>query len=78
MGLPGRGKSSISRKLNGFLNWKGYRSKIFNVGKYRRETAGGESAKADYFDPKNTSAKDERERVSKFVFTLFYFCEIIK
>jgi len=37
VGLPGRGKSFIARKLESYLTWRGNRVKIFNVGKYRRE-----------------------------------------
>ena len=36
VGLPARGKSFISRKLQNFLLWTGNQCKIFNVGKYRR------------------------------------------
>jgi len=41
VGLPGRGKSFISRKLSSFLNWRGVTCKVFNVGKYRREAQAG-------------------------------------
>jgi len=36
VGLPGRGKSFIARKLMTFLTWRGMACQIFNVGKYRR------------------------------------------
>lgn len=39
VGLPGRGKSFVARKLQAFLTWIGVDCKIFNVGKYRREAA---------------------------------------
>lgn len=39
VGLPGRGKSFVARKLQTFLNWRGTECKVFNVGKYRREAA---------------------------------------
>jgi broad specificity phosphatase PhoE len=52
VGLPGRGKSFVARKLQTFLNWRGTECKVFNVGKYRREAAavtdtgsGGDDAK---------------------------------
>lgn len=38
VGLPCRGKSFIARKLERFLNWKTRRAKLFNAGKYRRES----------------------------------------
>jgi len=37
VGLPGRGKSFISRKLQTFLTWRGTACEEFNVGKYRRQ-----------------------------------------
>lgn len=37
VGLPGRGKSFIGRKLQTFLNWRGNECRVFNVGKYRRQ-----------------------------------------
>jgi len=40
VGLPARGKTYISRKLNNMLNWLGVPSKVFNVGQYRRQRIG--------------------------------------
>lgn len=37
VGLPARGKSFVSRKLEAYLKWSGSQAKIFNVGRYRRE-----------------------------------------
>lgn len=37
VGLPGRGKSFIARKLQSFFTWRGNECKVFNVGKYRRQ-----------------------------------------
>ena len=37
VGLPGRGKSYISRRLELFMSWLGDNVKVFNVGKYRRQ-----------------------------------------
>jgi broad specificity phosphatase PhoE/predicted kinase len=39
VGLPGRGKSFIARKLQNFVTWRGSECKVFNVGKYRRKVA---------------------------------------
>lgn len=33
VGLPGRGKSFIARKISDFLNWQGITCKVFNVGR---------------------------------------------
>eukprot|EP00662_Eupelagonemidae_sp_cell21_P008328 gene8328-biopygen23207 len=52
VGLPGRGKSFISKRLCRWLNWKGISAKIFNVGAYRRKvTQAAESQTEAYFDP---------------------------
>lgn len=65
VGLPARGKSFISRRLESFLSWKGHTTKVFNVGKYRREAVvATESGKSDFFDPHNSTAKAQREAVA--------------
>ncbi|GMH54044.1 hypothetical protein TrRE_jg7799, partial [Triparma retinervis] len=62
VGLPGRGKSFIARKLELFLNWRGARCKVFNVGRYRRNVAG--NASADFFSSENKGAAESREKVA--------------
>lgn len=37
VGLPARGKSYITKKLQRYLNWMQYNTKIFNVGNMRRQ-----------------------------------------
>ena len=37
VGLPARGKTFVSKKLVRYLNWIGIRSRVFNVGEYRRK-----------------------------------------
>ena len=37
VGLPARGKSFISSKLQSFLQWSGKRTQIFNAGQKRRQ-----------------------------------------
>jgi len=37
VGLPGRGKSFIGRKLQAYISWHSIPCKIFNVGMYRRD-----------------------------------------
>jgi len=65
VGLPARGKSFISRRLEAFLSWKGHSTKVFNVGKYRREAVEVEqSGKSDFFDPNNAEAKKARDAVA--------------
>ncbi|GIY05231.1 hypothetical protein CEXT_593771, partial [Caerostris extrusa] len=36
VGLPARGKTYIAKKLTHYLNWIGIKTKVFNVGEYRR------------------------------------------
>ena len=64
VGLPARGKSYLSNKLNQFLNWRGVSSKTFNVGKSRREKAAQMKQDASFFAPDNAEAKAYREQVA--------------
>mmetsp|Transcript_4887 Transcript_4887/g.10523 ORF Transcript_4887/g.10523 Transcript_4887/m.10523 type:complete len:652 (+) Transcript_4887:105-2060(+) len=63
VGLPGRGKSFIARKLQNFLTWRGSECRVFNVGKYRRQAADGACA-ADFFDSKNEAAAQMRQKAA--------------
>jgi 6-phosphofructo-2-kinase len=40
VGLPARGKSYITRKIQRYLSWQQYEAKVFNVGNRRRVVAG--------------------------------------
>merc|ERR1712232_239225 len=73
VGLPGRGKSFISRKLYSYFIWRGSACKVFNVGKYRRAavnsisdsnsgTTNAPACDANFFDARNeTAAKIRHE-----------------
>jgi len=61
VGLPGRGKSFIARKLQNFVTWRGSLCRVFNVGKYRRQAADG-ACGADFFDSKNSAAAELRQK----------------
>lgn len=63
VGLPGRGKSFIARKLHNFVTWRGMDCKVFNVGRYRRHAADGACA-ADFFDSKNAAASEMRQKAA--------------
>jgi broad specificity phosphatase PhoE len=63
VGLPGRGKSFIARKLQNFLTWRGSECKVFNVGKYRRTAAAG-ACDANFFDSKNAAAARMRQEAA--------------
>jgi hypothetical protein len=49
VGLPARGKSYISHRLVNYMNWCGVRTRLFNVGAFRREKISEKNARADFF-----------------------------
>jgi 6-phosphofructo-2-kinase / fructose-2,6-biphosphatase 2 len=61
VGLPARGKTFIAHKLARYLNWLGYKSRVFNIGNYRRELYGAEKD-ASFFDPENKEAVEKRTK----------------
>ncbi|CAJ1985822.1 6-phosphofructo-2-kinase/fructose-2 -6-biphosphatase [Leishmania donovani] len=66
VGLPGRGKSFISKRLVRYMNWKGVPCKVFNAGNYRRQLLGVEAtAGADFFNPDNPQGAQLRERMAE-------------
>ncbi|GAA5932925.1 fructose-2,6-bisphosphatase [Sporobolomyces koalae] len=72
VGLPARGKSYLSNKLQRYLLWLEYSVKVFNVGQYRRakyrELAKVSGKKADqssnFFDANNPEASKAREAMA--------------
>ena len=65
VGLPARGKSFISRKVERFLKWTGNRTQTFNVGKYRRDAVDPErSGKSDFFDNSNSDSVAQRMQMA--------------
>lgn len=65
VGLPGRGKSFISKRVSRYLNWKGVPCRIFNAGDYRRRILGAEgTAGAEFYDPRNEKAKEARDQMA--------------
>ena len=69
VGLPARGKSFFASKLGQYLSWLGYKVRIFNAGRYRREMLGADSARSDFFDPGIQEFREERERIAKICFS---------
>mmetsp|Transcript_77202 Transcript_77202/g.136751 ORF Transcript_77202/g.136751 Transcript_77202/m.136751 type:complete len:496 (+) Transcript_77202:43-1530(+) len=62
VGLPARGKSFISRRTERFLQWRGIRTRMFNVGKYRRDALDPQcSGRSDFFAADNKQALQVRE-----------------
>lgn len=70
VGLPGRGKSFIARKLYSYFLWSGNSCKVFNVGKYRRAAVNSFNAgdskspacDANFFDSNNQTAANLRHQ----------------
>lgn len=61
VGLPARGKTYISKKLTHYLNWIGIKTRVFNVGEYRRLAT--EAYKShDFFRPDNMQAMAIRNK----------------
>ena len=61
-GLPGRGKTHISRRLARYLEFfHAAPVSVFNVTEYRRNMYGA-MMDAEWFDPKNTDAAEKRMR----------------
>ncbi|GMT24312.1 hypothetical protein PFISCL1PPCAC_15609, partial [Pristionchus fissidentatus] len=69
VGLPARGKTYISKKLCRYLNWAGIKTRVFNVGEYRRkeETASDaiHGANANFFSANNEDALRVREESAR-------------
>lgn len=75
VGLPARGKTYISRRLNRYLSWLGYNSRVFNVGHYRRQLWGTE-CDSHFFDPKNEQAVKARSQYA--ILALDDLCNFLK
>lgn len=56
-GLPARGKSFISKKLERFLRWRGEQVQIFNVGERRRKQDGKQDA--SFFGQENRALREQ-------------------
>eukprot|EP00996_Jenningsia_fusiforme_P004001 NODE_47_length_3844_cov_23.120158_g41_i0.p1 GENE.NODE_47_length_3844_cov_23.120158_g41_i0~~NODE_47_length_3844_cov_23.120158_g41_i0.p1 ORF type:complete len:1208 (-),score=183.67 NODE_47_length_3844_cov_23.120158_g41_i0:85-3708(-) len=63
VGLPGRGKSYISKRICRYLNWKGVPAAVFNAGEYRRQLI-SEECDASWFNPNNPEATAQREKMA--------------
>jgi len=63
VGLPARGKSHVAHKLTRYLKWAGLRTRVFNVGDYRRARSGG-GERHDFFSPDNEASKALRRELA--------------
>ncbi|ETW05350.1 hypothetical protein, variant 3 [Aphanomyces invadans] len=64
VGLPGRGKSYMARKVARYLNWINYATRVFNIGNYRRKLLGADHS-ANFFDPDNPAGKKQRMEMAE-------------
>ncbi|KAF0700200.1 Aste57867_9254 [Aphanomyces stellatus] len=64
VGLPGRGKSYMARKVARYLNWINYATRVFNIGNYRRKLLGADHH-AEFFDPDNPEGKQQRMEMAE-------------
>ena len=63
VGLPARGKTYIARKLSRYLSWLRIRTKVFNVGNYRRAQFGA-AQPHNFFDSLNEAARRQRTQAA--------------
>ncbi|KAI9310226.1 6-phosphofructo-2-kinase-domain-containing protein [Dichotomocladium elegans] len=64
VGLPARGKTYISQKVCRYLTWLGVKTKVFNVGNYRRKLHGA-SVPHTFFDPNNPIGEQQRRESAR-------------
>jgi broad specificity phosphatase PhoE/predicted kinase len=64
VGLPARGKTFIARKVARYLSWLGLKTRVFNVGLYRRERLGSHQPHS-FFDPTNEAGNAARLEMAK-------------
>ncbi|CAM9491025.1 unnamed protein product, partial [Ectocarpus fasciculatus] len=61
VGLPGRGKTYIARKVSRYLRWISYRTRVFSLAKYRYALDKlGSKKSANFFDPQNKESYQQR------------------
>ncbi len=63
VGLPARGKSYTARRIERYLSWLGYKTRVFNVGQYRRARVGAQVPHG-FFDPHNPEGAEARRLVA--------------
>ncbi|KAF9430416.1 hypothetical protein BGZ94_006986 [Podila epigama] len=69
VGLPARGKSFIVKKIQRYLTWLQYDTRVFNVGNLRRIASKGDNNNGTthshaFFDPTNSTAKSIRDELA--------------
>jgi broad specificity phosphatase PhoE len=64
VGLPARGKTYTARKVARYLSWRGVKTKVFNVGNYRRARSGAQVPHS-FFDPANPEGFGARREAAE-------------
>ncbi len=65
VGLPGRGKSTMARRIRDGLAAEGINARIFNNGDMRRKLLGAESTSPDFYNPDNSFGREARELICR-------------
>lgn len=65
VGLPGRGKSTVAKRIRDGLRAEGIQAKIFNNGDMRRQLMGADSTEPEFFDPNNSFGREARELICR-------------
>lgn len=65
VGLPARGKSTVSRRLCEGLEGYGLRARIFNNGDMRRLHLGPRSSLPEFYNDNNLSGREQREQIAR-------------
>jgi broad specificity phosphatase PhoE/predicted kinase len=68
VGLPARGKTYTARRIARHLDWLGHRSKVFNVGNYRRQQSGAD-VPHQFFSPQNEDGLKARRQAAQSALT---------
>lgn len=63
VGLPARGKTHMARRVARYLRWLGVRTRVFNVGNYRRRHLGSHKDH-HFFDPSNLDGLAARKKMA--------------
>ncbi|CAL4068421.1 unnamed protein product [Meganyctiphanes norvegica] len=67
VGLPARGKTYMARKLTHYLNWLGIKTKVFNLGDYRRQAT--KELDHTFFNAENEEAVKLRDKFASDALT---------
>jgi len=64
VGLPARGKTYTAQHIERFLQWRGHKARVFNVGNVRRALVGAQVPHS-FFDPDNSEGLEARQSAAE-------------